>query len=130
MGAERWDEGQKDEGQKNTWTYSRVISTIWSVDGPGSRCQNSFKMSPSELRRKCPHPIRLNLCLTRVPVLARELTFCANPLLWRSALRAVERSGECGSTHREAEPSAGRGPIATATANFYRRARTRRSTMP
>jgi RNA polymerase sigma-70 factor (ECF subfamily) len=37
MGAERWDEGQKDEGQKNTWTYSRVISTIWSVDGPGSR---------------------------------------------------------------------------------------------
>jgi len=50
--------------------------------------------------------------------------------LWRSALRAVERSGECGSTHREAEPSAGRGPIATATANFYRRARTRRSKMP
>src|SRR5919204_3954803 len=36
-------------------------------------------------------------------------TFILLTLLRRSALRAVERSGECDSTHREAEPPAGRG---------------------
>src|SRR6058998_749189 len=36
-------------------------------------------------------------------------TFFLPSLLRRSALRAVERSGECDSTHRGAEPPAGRG---------------------
>src|SRR5262249_50953355 len=35
-------------------------------------------------------------------------TFFLPSLLRRSALRAVERSGECDSTHRGAEPPAGR----------------------
>src|SRR5882724_5390721 len=50
-------------------------------------------------------------------------TFFLSSLLRRSALRAVERSGECDSTHRGAEPPAGRGATSALAAVRCVRAR-------
>jgi len=48
-------------------------------------------------------------------------TFFFPSLLRRSALRAVQRSGECDSTHRGAEPPAGRGTTSALARHWWMR---------
>src|SRR5882672_2410801 len=47
------------------------------------------------------------------------VTLCLITLLRWSALRTVERSGECVSTHRGAEPSAGRAATSATVGGFF-----------